>query len=122
MALNRVFMQSERTLEFTPTASANDGANSGDPLLLGELPGVALTDATDTIANGGTVTAQLDGVFDLDVTGADASANVAVTAGDIVYYDGGAINVDSTNGTRFGYALADVASGATTNIRVQLGY
>lgn len=121
MATNRIYAEGNQ-LNITPTASANDGANSGDPLIFGELPGVALDDATDTIANSGTVTAQFDGVFELDVTGADNAGNAAVTAGDIVYYDGGSINIDSTDGTRFGYALEDVSSGSTTTIKVKIGY
>lgn len=121
MADNRVHERGTQ-IEVTPTASATDPANSGDPVLMGEIPGVALIDATDTIANSGTVTVQTDGVFELDVTGADNTANVAISAGDIVYYDAGAINVDTVDGTRFGYALEDVASGATTAINVKIGY
>lgn len=121
MAKNRKHERGNQ-LEVAPTASATDPADSGDPVLLGELPGVALTDASDTIANDGEATVQFDGVFELDVTGADDVGNAAITAGDIVYYDGGEINIDAVNGTRFGYALADVASGATTTIEVKIGY
>lgn len=122
MALNRVFMQGEHTLELAVTNAPNDPAASGDPVLFGEIPGVALTDAGDTIANSGEATVQRDGVFDIAVTGNDGTA-AAITAGDILYYNATEDRLDSNSaGTRFGYALADVASGATTTIRVQVGY
>lgn len=125
MATNRIFRQSHKTLELAVTDAPNDPAESGDPVLFGELPGVAVTDANDTIANDGVATVQTDGVFELEVIGTsdDGTTAAAITAGDIIYYDtDGTLNVDATNGTRFGYALADVAAGATTTIRVQVGY
>lgn len=121
MATNRIFEKGTQ-LVVAPTDAPNDPAESGDPVLLGDLPGVALTDADDDIASDGEATVQFDGVFDLEVVGEDNAGNAAITAGDIVFYDGGEINVDDTDGTRFGYALEDVASGATTTIRVKVGY
>lgn len=118
MATNEIFDDGKVlsvvcSLPVTPT--------SGAPVLVGQLPGVALTDErTD-----GTTSVQFEGVFDLAVEGANGAGNVAVAVGDIVYYDTAAtvkINKDVTNGVRFGYALEALASGATGTIRVKLGY
>lgn len=91
--------------------------NSGDPVLVGQLPGVALTDEdTD-----GYTTVKFNGTATLAVKG-ETTTNNAVAVGDLLYYDAGVINKDSTNGVRFGYALGAVSSGATTSILVKIGY
>lgn len=115
MATNRKFAAGD-ALSVVATAPATP--SSGDPILVGQLPGVALTDERAD----GTVSAQFNGVFELPVKGADGAGNAAIAAGDIVYYDGGEINADDTNGVRFGYALEAVLSGATTTIDVKVGY
>lgn len=96
------------------------GTISGDPVVLGQVPGVAVIDrATD-----GTATCQFDGVYDIPVKGIDATANAAVAAGDILYHvaaDTPRLSKKAT-GVRFGYALAPVAAGATTTIPVKVGY
>lgn len=94
---------------------------SGDPVLIGQIPGVALTDEDAA----GKTSVQMDGVFDLSVKGEDAAGNAAVAVGDILYYEAGQtppLNKDATNGVRFGYALEVVASGATATIMVKVGY
>lgn len=93
---------------------------SGDPVVVGQIPGVAL------IAEGsdGLTTIKTDGVATLSVKGHNGSSNTAIAAGDIVYYNSGAtpkVNVNSS-GVRFGYALEAVTSGATSTIRVKIGY
>lgn len=94
---------------------------SGDPVLLGQLPGVALTDEQ---ADGKT-SIKTNGTATLLVKG-ETTTDAAIAAGDIVYYDAAAtphkINKDNTNGVRFGYALEAVASGATATILVKIGY
>lgn len=98
----------------------NSGVVSGQPVVAGQLPGVALISVTDS-----KVTVAHEGVFNLSVEGANNAGNVAVAVGDILYYDTAAtvkINKDNTNGVRFGYALAAVGSGATATIAVKLGY
>lgn len=115
MAKNRKFANG-RQLSVVCTAPATPA--SGDPVLFGERPGVALEDE----ASDGSTSVDFGGVYALPVKGADGAGNAAVAAGDIVYYDGGEINVDATNGTRFGYAMAAVVSGATTTIDVIVGY
>ncbi|MFC5744821.1 capsid cement protein [Actinomadura rugatobispora] len=125
MATNRVY---EHGTQFEANVSGVTGTGdgglvmSGDPVVIGQLPGVALTteDADDGMA-----TIQTDGVFDLPVKG-ETTTNAAIAVGAIVYYDAAAtphkLNADSTNGVRFGYALEAVSSGATTTIRVKIGY
>lgn len=118
MAANTTYMWTKsRPLTCTaPTTPA-----SGDPVLCGQIPGVALADEDAD----GVTTVALDGVFDLSVKGENAGGNNAVAAGDILYYEAGQtppLNKDATNGVRFGYARAAVSSGATTTIPVEVGY
>lgn len=94
---------------------------SGDPVLVGQMPGVALTDEQ---ADGKT-SVKTNGTAKLLAKG-ETTTDAAISAGDIVYYDSAAtphkINKDSTNGVRFGYALEAVGSGVTKTILVKIGY
>lgn len=93
---------------------------SGDAVLVGQLPGVALiAEQAD-----GLTTVKFNGVADLPVKGVDGAGNKAIAVGDIVYYvaaDTPNLSVKNT-GVRFGYALAAVTGGATTTIPVKIGY
>lgn len=94
---------------------------SGDPVLCGQIPGVALTDKDTNNLN----TVALNGAFRLSVKGENNSGNSAVAVGDILYYEAGQtppVNKDNVAGVRFGYALAAVTSGATATIAVRIGY
>lgn len=93
---------------------------SGDPVVVGQLPAVALT---DTQADG-TCTVKTDGVFNLSVKGIDGGGNSAVAAGDIIYrVDADTPKLSKKNtGVRFGYALGAVGSGQTATIPVKIGY
>jgi hypothetical protein len=55
---------------------------SGDPVLVGQLPGVALTANAPTAPRRST----RHGVYDLSVKGVDGGGNSAVAVGDIIYY------------------------------------
>ena len=94
---------------------------SGDPVLCGQLPGVALT----AEGSDGYPTVKLNGTAELLVKG-ETTTNAAIAVGDILYYDSAAtphkINKDSSNGVRFGYALEAVDSGASATILVKIGY
>ena len=92
--------------------------SSGDPAVLGQIPGVCLTD-TDSSGN---VVLATRGVFDLPVKGQGPVNPQAISVGDIVYWDATELNKDSTSGIRFGYALEAVSSGATTTIKVNVGW
>jgi len=92
------------------------GTESGDPVLVNGVTGVALIDRdTD-----GYATVAVNGVYDLSVKAIDDTGNCTIEVGDPVY-----INMDDTvpltakaSGTYFGLALEAVAIGATTTINV----
>lgn len=119
LALARRFALDVATVKGTGPANA---VKSGDPVAVGQIAGVALTDrGTDNKA-----TIDTRGAFSIPVKGVnDVPANVAVAVGDVVYFDNtftpGQVDV-GPNGVRFGYALDPVAAGATTTIRVKIGY
>lgn len=94
---------------------------SGDPIVVGQIPGVALTSSETTTNN---VTIKTNGVFNLSVKGIDGGGNSAVAIGDILYHtaaDTPPVSKKAT-GVRFGYALEAVGSGLTGTIKVKLGY
>lgn len=117
MATNIVHEDGFRLLrKITAPAS---GAKSGDPVLCGQRPGVALTDQDSA----GFATVQFTGSATLSVKGTSGS-NAAIAAGDTLYYvtaNTPKLSV-TTSGVRFGYAAAAVTSGATASITVDLGY
>ncbi len=93
--------------------------SSGDPVVIGQIPGVALI---DTDANG-YITLKRNGSADLEVEAVDVSGTSAIVEGDILYYEaaGDPVINKKTTGVRFGYAMEAVASGTAT-IEVLLGY
>lgn len=100
-----------------PVAS---GTLSGDPVVVGQIPGVAVVDRDSA----GNATVQMDGSYVISVKGIDAGGNSAVAVGDILYHtqaDTPKVSKKNT-GVRFGYALDAVVSAATTTIRVKVGY
>ncbi|MFI6296849.1 capsid cement protein [Nonomuraea sp. NPDC050790] len=118
MATNQVYDEGD---QFAVVCSAPTTPASGDPVLVGQLPGVALIAENAD----GLTTVKFNGVYRLSVKGEGAGGNAAVAVGDILYYEAGQtppVNKDATNGVRFGYALDAVSSGATTTIRVKIGY
>lgn len=117
MAKNRVYAEA-RQLSVAVTDPATPVA--GDPVVVGQLPGVALTDERAD----GTTTVAFEGVFNLSVRGVDGAGNSAVAVGDILYYvaaDTPKLSKKNT-GVRFGYALGTVNAGATATIPVKIGY
>lgn len=122
MATNQAFSDG-RFLSLAATAPATPA--SGDPVLVGQIPGVALTDEGDGGNGATTVSIDTSGVYELSVKGEGAAGNAAVAVGDIIYYEAGQtppLNKDATNGVRFGYALETVGSGQTATIKVKVGY
>ena len=116
MSTNMIFRRGDR---LTVAVTAPTTPAAGGPVIIGVLPGVALS-AED--ADGNTVV-QCDGVFDLSVKGVDGSGNAAVAVGDQLYYtDGDTPKINKkTTGTAFGVALEAVGSGQTDTIRVRIG-
>lgn len=136
MATNRLFPGNNTTLQemkcIAQTASrTSNHALSGDPVRIGQLPGVALRNADSN----GETTVQTDGVFSLLVAGVDSSgasgvdANVVVAGGDKIYFNEASTPPLSrrAGGVFFGYAHGDsgvtmVASGILiTAIPVRVG-
>lgn len=96
---------------------------SGDPVLFGDLPGIAQTTED---ANGKT-SVKFDGSANIPVKGINAGGNSAVAEGDVLYYTAGDTPPVSkkNTGTRFGVALGTgtvVTSGSTSTIEVRVGY
>jgi predicted RecA/RadA family phage recombinase len=100
------------------TLPVPEGTKSGDPVAVGDLAGIAVTDRNsdgnaEVKVKGGPVAA-------LSVKGIDASGNVAVAVGDKLYFtaaDTPKIDKKAT-GTPYGHALGAVTSGATSTINV----
>lgn len=116
MAKNEVFELGD-FLSLTCTDPATPA--SGDPVIMGQIPGVAQTaEAAD-----GTTSVALKGVFTLPVKGTTGS-DAAIAAGAILYYvSANTPKLSATSsGVRFGYALEAVGSGLTATIRVRVGY
>lgn len=117
MAKNKVFDEGDQ-LNLVCTDPATPV--SGDPVLVGQIPGVALTNERAD----GTTSVDTEGIYRLSVKGVNAGGNLAIAPGDLVYY----VTADTPKlsgkvaGVRFGYALDAVTGGATTTIRVKLGY
>src|SRR3990167_276042 len=92
------------------------GAVSGDPVVVGKMPGVLLTDR-DAVTLEATVF--MGGAFTLSVIGQNDAGNSAVAIGDALFYDG--TNIDKKeSGEFFGWALGAVNAGATTAIPVKI--
>lgn len=122
MATNQVFDQADQ-LSVPCTQPATPV--SGDPVLFGQRPGVALTDEGDGGNIATETTVKFSGVYEFSVKGETTTDN-AIAAGAILYYDAAAtphkLNADASNGVRFGYAMDAVGSGVTATIRVIIGY
>ena len=121
MATNRI-KENGRKLSLVCTHPASP--SSGDPVRIGNLIGVALTDertAGDTTVDLG------QAVYDLSVKGEDDDGNSAVAIGDKLYY----VDADVDDGTGFlnkkvtgyfaGIALEIVPTGTIVTINVRIG-
>jgi len=94
------------------------GITSGDPVVVGNLTGVALTDRDSD----GNASVKFNGVFDLSVEAIDGSGNSAVAVGDVIYWTTGDDPVlnKKTSGTIYGVALEAITAGSTDTINVKL--
>lgn len=124
MAKNMVKAYSEeKTIQ--AVCSAPTTPVSGDPVLVGQIPGVALTNEGAGGNDATTTTVARDGNWMMSVKGENNAGNVAVVDGDILYYEAGQtppLNKDNVAGIRWGYARAAVTSGSTATIEVECGY
>lgn len=143
MAINKVNNRGvSLTMAVPIAANSGVGPKTGDPLVFGRgtSPGFGLacvvtnSDTPPTGTATGNVGCDFEGVFALSVVGKSSigGSSVVIAPGDKVYADGGTydpttgclygftLNANSTGGAYFGNALDQVASGATTLIRVRL--
>lgn len=113
MATNRKYA-SNRYL----TLPVPSGVVSGDPVIKGQIAGVALINRDSA----GNASVDTGGVYNLSVKGVNDAGNVAIAVGDPVYFlVGDTPKISAKNsGTLFGHALEAVNSGATTTIQVRL--
>ncbi|MEU5157308.1 DUF2190 family protein [Glycomyces sp. NPDC021274] len=120
MALNQVYQYGRKFAVPTASITAPAAPESGDAVLVNQLPAVAQTDPLVGADGVSRVSIQTDGVWDLPV---NANAG-AIAVGHIVHIAtaDGALSNTAAGGVRFGYALAAVANAATTIIPVKLGY
>ena len=97
MATNEVFRDADHLT--LPVAS---GTKSGDPVMVGSLPGVAQTDRDAD----GNATVWLKGAYKLNVDGAIAAVATPV------YHDGSTtLTATATDNDLFGYALETKGTG-----------
>lgn len=111
--------------------AVKSGVVSGDPVVCGQLPGVAETSRDSN----GRATVNTRGVYAVSVKGVDGGGNSAVAAGDKLYYvDGDTPPVSKkATGVYFGTAVDTdppgtgatptnlIASGSTATIQVRIG-
>ncbi len=103
------FVYSGHTINAVPTDP--EDPKSGDPVVVGTIPGVAETDAGAGGNETGACTIKTKGAFDLTVTGtADGTTPAAVGVGDRLYYADGVISKLNT-GVLYGKALGTVDVG-----------
>jgi len=108
----------------TINAAATDPETpvSGDPVRVGDIAGVALTNEGEGGNDAGESSIATEGVFTLPVKGVNGSGNSAVSLGATLYY----VDADTPKlskkdtGYKFGKALGTVGSGATAEIPVLL--
>ncbi len=100
---------------------AKADVDSEDPVVVGNITGVATTD-TDSSGN---VSIDREGVYDLSVKAIDLSGNTKVAIGDVIYYvDGDTPKLSKkASGIPFGIALETISTvGGTSTINVlQIG-
>jgi predicted RecA/RadA family phage recombinase len=98
MARNEVYRDADRLSLPVPP-----GVKSGEPVLVGPLPGVAATDRDDVT---GEATVWLDGAWDLDVTGAVAGYGLPV-----YITSARALTTTATGNKLFGHSLGTKGAG-----------
>lgn len=114
MAGNRAYVEGRKL-----SVAVASTVKSGDPVLIGGMAGVALTDYR---ASDGEASVDFGGVYEVSVKGVNNAGNSAVALGDAIYFVVGDTPVLSkkASGVFFGYALETVASGAIEPTKVRL--
>jgi predicted RecA/RadA family phage recombinase len=114
MAKNRKFETGSNPLPLLVPA----GVKSGDPVVVGQIPGVALLDSQYPAKTA----TDCGGVYNFSVEGKNKAGEKAIAEGDIIYIKEGKLSVNNEEGTRFGYAMGAVVKNKTEVIPVKVGY
>jgi predicted RecA/RadA family phage recombinase len=120
MATNQTFNDGDQFDIPTAAVTSPPSPTSGDPLLIGVLPAVALTDPYTAEDGTSRITVKTNGVYEFPVE----AEGGAVAVGTRLYYDNAddGLNDASSGNTSWGYALEVVDNGATSVIRVKIGF
>ena len=107
MALNETFRNAARLS--LPVA---EGTKSGDPVIVGDLPGIAITDRGKGGNPDGNATVCLEGAFEVTVA-------AATTVGGPVYItSAGVLNGTAASNKLWGYALAAQAASGVVPVKI----
>jgi len=108
---NEVFFRAEQL-----NVAVASGVVAGDPVMVGGMAAIAVT----TRDSSGNATVKRVGADTFSVKGINDAGNIAVTAGDAIYYvDGDTPKLSKkASGKFFGFALGAVTSGSTASISV----
>lgn len=116
MAKNITYPGPEVDLEVTVVS----GVESGDPVMVGGLPGTAIVDRGEE-TTGKATTKFSTHVADHSVEAVDAEGNNAVAIGDRLYYDSTnqiKLNKNNSEGLFYGWALEAITAGEDDTILV----
>lgn len=118
MATNQMYADANQ-FDVPASAVAPESATSGDAVLVGDLPGVALTDPYTAGDGTSRITVKTNGAYDLPVQ----ASGSAVDYGDRVYITaaGAVTNASGSGNSPFGYALGTVDNASTGIIPVKIG-
>ena len=105
MAKNLIYKDGSQ-LKFYIGSGEGSELNSGDPVVVGQIPAVAMVDEDED----GYVVGRMVGVFELAVT----AVSTNITPGTAIYYHAGTLNISAAGGVLFGYALDNLAVGSGT--------
>lgn len=118
MATNQVYNHGDQFDVAADAVTAPAEPTSSDPVVIDQLPAVALTDPFTNNAGESRITVKTNGVYDFEVE----ANNGALEVGHIVHIHATTGALSNTTGVRFGYALGAVASGQTETIPVKIGH
>ncbi|WP_026931219.1 DUF2190 family protein [Glycomyces tenuis] len=120
MATNQVLNHGDQFSVAAADVNAPASPESGDAVVIDQLPAVALTNVYTDTDGTNRITVKTNGVYEFAVN----ANNGAIEVGHVVHIHSttGAVTNTATGGVRFGYALGAVASSATTVIPVKIGY
>lgn len=120
MATNQTFNDGDQFDLPASAVTSPASPTSGDPLLIGVLPAVALTDPWTAADGTSRITVKCNGVYEFAVE----AEGGAIVPGARLYYDNAddGLNNSASGNTSWGYALEAVDNAATTVIRVKIGF